>query len=98
MGPVVAQPGPQDCGRHREPHDHSGAEWRTFGLFSAADEGELRRVLASMPPHVWRTDTITPFTPHPSDPGTAPASVPLFIATQLVGGAVAVVGRRVRRG
>jgi muconolactone delta-isomerase len=50
-------------------------EWRTFGLFSAADGDELHQVLTSMPLHVWRNDTITPFTPHPSDPGTpgAPA-------------------------
>jgi muconolactone delta-isomerase len=44
-------------------------EWRTFGLFQAADEDELRQVLASMPLHVWMSVTVTPFTPHPSDPG-----------------------------
>lgn len=48
-------------------------EWRTFGLFSAADENELQRVLESMPLHVWMTVTVTPFTPHPSDPGTTAA-------------------------
>ena len=45
------------------------AEWRTFGLFNATDEDELRQVLASMPLHEWMTITVTPFTPHPSDPG-----------------------------
>ena len=44
-------------------------EWRTFGLFGAADDEELQRVLTSMPLHVWRHDTVTPFHPHPSDPG-----------------------------
>jgi muconolactone delta-isomerase len=44
-------------------------EWRTFGLFDAADETELRRVLESMPLHVWMTFTVTPLRPHPSDPG-----------------------------
>jgi muconolactone delta-isomerase len=50
-------------------------EWRTFGLFSAADENELHQVLVSMPLRVWRNDTITAFMPHPSDPGT-PVSPP----------------------
>jgi muconolactone delta-isomerase len=44
-------------------------EWRTLGLFDAADEDELQQALASMPLHKWMTVTITPFTPHPSDPG-----------------------------
>jgi len=44
-------------------------EWRTLGLFAAADAGELEEVLASMPLRVWRTDEVTPLTPHPSDPG-----------------------------
>ena len=43
-------------------------EWRSLGLFSAADEAELERVLTSMPLRVWRTDEILPLTPHPSDP------------------------------
>jgi muconolactone D-isomerase len=51
-------------------------EWRTIGLFAAADTAELERVLASMPLRVWRTDEITPLTPHPSDPA-APGSRPL---------------------
>jgi muconolactone D-isomerase len=44
-------------------------EWRTLGLFAAADGAELETVLASMPLRVWRTDEVTPLSPHPSDPG-----------------------------
>jgi muconolactone delta-isomerase len=44
-------------------------EWRTFGLFAAEDEGELEQLLASMPLRVWRTDEVTPLSPHPNDPG-----------------------------
>jgi muconolactone delta-isomerase len=43
-------------------------EWRTFGLFAAADGGRLEEVLASMPLRVWRTDEVTPLAPHPNDP------------------------------
>jgi muconolactone delta-isomerase len=43
-------------------------EWRSIGLFSAADEAELEQVLASMPLHIWRSDEVTPLSPHPSDP------------------------------
>jgi len=45
-------------------------EWRTWGLFQAADATELKSVLSSMPLHVWRHDTVTPLTAHPSDPGS----------------------------
>jgi muconolactone delta-isomerase len=44
-------------------------EWRTLGLFAAADDGQLEEVLASMPLRVWRTDEVTPLSPHPNDPG-----------------------------
>jgi len=44
-------------------------EWRTWGLFRAADAAELESVLSSMPLRVWRHDTVTPLTAHPSDPG-----------------------------
>ncbi len=44
-------------------------EWRTLGLFAAADSDELESVLASMPLRVWRTDEVTPLDPHPNDPG-----------------------------
>lgn len=43
-------------------------EWRTLGLWAAADEEELRKVLASLPLHVWMTVGVTPLTPHPNDP------------------------------
>jgi muconolactone D-isomerase len=43
-------------------------EWRTLGLFSAADEVELEAVLASMPLRVWRSDQVMPLSVHPNDP------------------------------
>src|SRR5690349_8843247 len=42
-------------------------EWRTLGLF-AADGEQLEKALASMPLRVWRTDEVTPLSPHPNDP------------------------------
>jgi len=44
-------------------------EWRTLGLFAADDDGQLDKVLTSMPLHVWRTDQVTPLAPHVNDPG-----------------------------
>jgi muconolactone delta-isomerase len=44
-------------------------EWRTWGLFQADDADQLERVLVTMPLRVWRQDTVTPLSPHPSDPG-----------------------------
>jgi muconolactone delta-isomerase len=44
-------------------------EWRSLGLFSADDDGELKRILASMPLRVWRTDQVTPLAHHANDPG-----------------------------
>jgi muconolactone delta-isomerase len=46
----------------------AAGEWRTWGLFQAADRTALESVLASMPLRVWRHDTVTPLTAHPSDP------------------------------
>jgi muconolactone delta-isomerase len=43
-------------------------EWRTLGLFAAGDAGQLEEVLASMPLRIWRTDEVTPLSPHPNDP------------------------------
>lgn len=43
-------------------------EWRTLGLFSAADAVELEEVLASMPLRVWRSDQVVPLSEHPNDP------------------------------
>lgn len=47
-------------------------EWRTLGLFAASDAGELETTLASMPLRIWRTDEVTPLSPHPNDPGAGP--------------------------
>ena len=49
-------------------------EWRTLGLFAAADADGLEEVLASMPLRVWRTDQVTPLSPHPNDPGLGTGS------------------------
>ena len=46
-------------------------EWRSLGLFAAADGGQLEEVLTSMPLRVWRTDEVTPLAPHPNDPALA---------------------------
>jgi muconolactone delta-isomerase len=43
-------------------------EWRTIGLFAAAEEVELDDVLASMPLRVWRSDQVVALAPHPNDP------------------------------
>ena len=65
-------------------------EWRSLGLFAAGDATELEEVLASMPLRVWRTDEVTPLSPHPGDPGThsgepgrprPEAGVPEFLTT-----------------
>jgi muconolactone delta-isomerase len=46
-------------------------EWRTLGLFVAGDGEALETMLASMPLRVWRTDEVTPLSPHPNDPERA---------------------------
>jgi len=51
-------------------------EWRTLGLFAADDARQLEEILASMPLRVWRTDEVTPLSPHPNDPATAPTGTP----------------------
>jgi muconolactone delta-isomerase len=43
-------------------------EWRSLGLFVAADADDLEMTLAGMPLRVWRNDEITPLSPHPNDP------------------------------
>ena len=43
-------------------------EWRSLGLFSADDGVELEHILTSMPLRVWRSDEVTPLSPHPNDP------------------------------
>ncbi len=49
-------------------------EWRTLGLFAAADGDQLEEVLASMPLRVWRTDEVTDLSPHPNDPPRGPTN------------------------
>lgn len=49
-------------------------EWRTLGLFSAADDESLERVLASMPLRVWRSDEPQPLLAHPNDPASGSAA------------------------
>ena len=44
-------------------------EWRSIGLFDAADAGALEATLASMPLRIWRTDEVTVLDTHPNDPG-----------------------------
>jgi muconolactone delta-isomerase len=51
-------------------------EWRTLGLFAAGDVDQLEKVLASMPLRVWRTDEVTPLSPHPNDPAGQGAGSP----------------------
>src|ERR1700722_7499826 len=51
-------------------------EWRTLGLFAAADAAELERVLASMPLRVWRTDEVKELAPHPNDPAPGAWAAP----------------------
>jgi muconolactone delta-isomerase len=51
-------------------------EWRTLGLFAAADAAELERVLARMPLRVWRSDAVKELTSHPNDPAATAAFPP----------------------
>ena len=43
-------------------------EWRSIGLFRAADETQLSEILASLPLHIWMKVTVTPLSLHPNDP------------------------------
>jgi muconolactone D-isomerase len=47
-------------------------EWRTLGLFAADDAARREEILVSMPLRVWRTDDVTPISPHPNDPALNP--------------------------
>ena len=58
-------------------------EWRTFGLFTAEDDGELDETLASMPLHVWRADVVTPLSPHPNHPRNSRGAEPAEFLTML---------------
>ncbi len=46
-------------------------EWRSLGLFAAADSEQLEEDLASMPLRVWRTEEVRRQAPHPNDPELA---------------------------
>jgi muconolactone delta-isomerase len=57
-------------------------EWRTIGLFAAADEVQLEDVLASMPLRVWRSDQVVALSTHANDPQqSGAASVREFLTT-----------------
>jgi muconolactone delta-isomerase len=58
-------------------------EWRTLGVFAAADERQLDGLLASMPLHVWRADVVTPLAAHPNDPGAVRGGQPAEFLTML---------------
>lgn len=45
-----------------------GGRWRNIGLWSAADETELREALGSLPLRPWMTIEIEGLADHPSDP------------------------------
>src|SRR3954454_24234234 len=61
-------------------------EWRSLGLFAAADGGQLEEVLASMPLRVWGTDEVTPLQPHPNDPALPATSAGTkFLTTFTIG-------------
>jgi muconolactone D-isomerase len=51
-------------------------EMRSIGVWRAADEVEIRSVLASLPLHSWMTITVTPLVSHPNDPTPAGAACP----------------------
>jgi muconolactone delta-isomerase len=53
-------------------------EWRTLGLFEAADRAALEAVLLSMPLRVWRTDEVAALAPHRNDPGPRAGRVPAW--------------------
>jgi muconolactone delta-isomerase len=59
-------------------------EWRTLGLFAADGSGQLEQDLASMPLRVWRTDEVTPLSPHPNDPGLVGAPGAEFLTTFVI--------------
>ena len=63
-------------------------EWRTLGLFAADDDAQLEKVLTSMPLRVWRTDEVTPLSPHPNDPDryAAPPAAPAAAGGETAGG------------
>jgi len=45
------------------------ARWRAVGLYRAADDAELERILATLPLSPWMEITVRPLAEHPNDPG-----------------------------
>jgi muconolactone D-isomerase len=43
--------------------------WRAVGLYRAADDAELERILATLPLFPWMEITVRPLAEHPNDPG-----------------------------
>ena len=72
-------------------------EWRTLGPFAAGAD-RLEEVLASMPLRVWRTDDVTPLSPHPNDPGlpTGRRQATEFLTTFTITVPEAMPGQAVR--
>jgi muconolactone delta-isomerase len=70
-------------------------EWRTSGLFSAADAIELEDVLVSMPLRVWRSDQVVPLSAHPNDPpGSCEVGAMEYLTTFEVTSPTAQTSRR----
>jgi muconolactone D-isomerase len=51
-------------------------EWRILGSCRAADEQELKDIIATLPLRIWMTVEVTPLTAHPSDPATQQGTEP----------------------
>jgi muconolactone D-isomerase len=43
--------------------------WRALGLYRAADDSELHRILTSLPLYAWMEITVQALAEHPNDPG-----------------------------
>jgi muconolactone delta-isomerase len=43
--------------------------WRAVGLYRAANDAELKRILATLPLYPWMEITMRPLAEHPNDPG-----------------------------
>jgi muconolactone delta-isomerase len=59
-------------------------EWRTLGLFAAADGDVLEEALASMPLRIWRSDEVTPLSAHPNDPMPAGMTADSFDGSEFL--------------
>ena len=51
-------------------------EWRILGLCRAADEQQLRDIIATLPLRIWMTVEVTLLRAHPSDPATQQGTEP----------------------